>query len=61
MQRFVFYGGDNRARTGHLLNAIQALFQMSYAPRRPPIFYIIEGHNIKYNLAIKINCCKEQP
>ena len=27
-----FYGGDNRDRTGDLLNAIQALSQLSYTP-----------------------------
>ena len=28
----VFLGGDNRVRTGALLNAIQALSQLSYTP-----------------------------
>ena len=28
------YGGDSRGRTGDLLNAIQALYQLSYTPTR---------------------------
>ena len=28
-----FRGGDSRGRTGDLLNAIQALYQLSYTPK----------------------------
>ena len=33
MRRFVF-GGDEGGRTPYLLNAIQALYQLSYTPER---------------------------
>ena len=32
--RFFEFGGDNRDRTDDLLNAIQALSQLSYIPER---------------------------
>ena len=35
---FVF-GGDDRDRTDYLLNAIQALSQVSYAPMQRKLFY----------------------
>ena len=33
----LFFGGDKRDRTADLLNAIQALSQLSYTPIRCPI------------------------
>ena len=33
---FKAFGGDNRDRTGDLLNAIQALSQLSYTPNFRP-------------------------
>ena len=48
----VHLGGDSRGRTGDLLNAIQALYQLSYTPADPIIisyfyalskrFYVVE-------------------
>ena len=38
---FAFFGGDSRDRTDDLLNAIQALYQLSYTPviklSKPPV------------------------
>ena len=34
-RKSLFCGGDGRDRTDDLLNAIQALSQLSYAPREP--------------------------
>ena len=38
--RFFRFGGDGRDRTVDLLNAIQALSQLSYAPRAVLYYHI---------------------
>ena len=42
-QECVFFGsgGDSRDRTGDLLNAIQALYQLSYTPKPFQLLYSI--------------------
>ena len=36
--RALLFGGDSRVRNGDLLNAIQALYQLSYTPiQRDPV------------------------
>ena len=37
--KYVFDGGDDQDRTDYLLNAIQALSQMSYAPKGIGIYW----------------------
>ena len=36
---WVTFGGDKEARTPDLLNAIQALSQLSYTPKRQILYY----------------------
>ena len=49
-----FFGGDEEDRTLYLLNAIQALSQVSYAPGTAPAFFFVGGD---YNI-IKDSSCQ---
>ena len=39
MTTVFFYGGDEGGRTPYLLNAIQALYQLSYTPEMRRLLY----------------------
>ncbi len=39
MRTIKFFGGGKRDRTADLLNAIQALSQLSYTPKRSDAYY----------------------
>ena len=42
------FGGDNRDRTGDLLNAIQALSQLSYTPMCIILYHILPKNAIGF-------------
>ena len=52
-----FFGGDKRDRTADLLNAIQALSQLSYTPifnavSRQLLYYNTAGRKVKHYFAL---------
>ena len=52
-----FFGGDKRDRTADLLNAIQALSQLSYTPKfscavRQLLYYSTDSENVKGDFLI---------
>ena len=51
-RRFPLLGGDKRVRTADLLNAIQALYQLSYTPKR--LLYSIMPHRVCQLFAINL-------
>ena len=48
-----FVGGDGEDRTLDLLNAIQALSQLSYAPVRTKVYYHINRNKSRCFLTFK--------
>ena len=48
-------GGVKRDRTADLLNAIQALSQLSYNPKKDLVFYLFMPYNILKFTFCKIN------
>ncbi len=55
--RYLSYGGDGRDRTVDLLNAIQALSQLSYAPKAV-LYYHIFHHIASKILKLSIEIVK---
>ena len=49
------HGGVKRDRTADLLNAIQALSQLSYNPKKDLVFYLFMPYNILKFAFYKIN------
>ena len=49
------HGGVKRDRTADLLNAIQALSQLSYNPKKYLVFYLFMPYNILKFTFCKIN------
>ena len=47
------HGGVKRDRTADLLNAIQALSQLSYNPKKDLVFYLFMPYNILKVVFIK--------